>query len=60
MKHRQSPAVTPRAPSASWFGGATEARREGPGVVGAAMTCHNVRIMQTSRYRQTQILVLVT
>jgi hypothetical protein len=42
------------------FGGPPPARREGPGVVGAAMTCHNVGTMQSTRSRNVQILVLVT
>ncbi len=60
MKHRQRGGVTSGPVSDSWFGGAWEARQVSPGVVGAAMTWHNGRIMHTSRHDHTRILVLVT
>ena len=51
--------MSARPEGASWFGGAREARLEGPGVVTGRRSWQNGRVMQ-SRRNQPEILVLVT
>ena len=55
----ERPEMSARPEGASWFGGATEARLEGPGVVTGRRSWQNGRVMQ-SRRNQPEILVLVT